>query len=192
MSIKMDLINAITDTFVIGKNDTRVGALALGLSDDTVLPLDALESQSSLQSYIVKNNGSLPSIAEFLRPDVGKVVYISNFISLRRLEHSVNHGGIMAIALIHVYVRLVNFNPKPRFQSRSLYSLRRRRWSNTGRAVFGNRCSSRELLARSASHVPQYRAPYITQEPATQAEACKFYREQNPNAAKMKRIPTCT
>ena len=75
MSIKKNFIQSIVDKFVVGKNDTRVGVVALGFLDDTVLPLDALESASSLGSYINNDNGSLPSITEFLRPDVGKVSF---------------------------------------------------------------------------------------------------------------------
>ena len=70
LSIKGNFIQSIVDKFLLGENDTRVGVVALGLLDDLVLPLDALESFSSFMSY---KNASLPSIAEFLRPDVAKV-----------------------------------------------------------------------------------------------------------------------
>lgn len=73
MSVKMNFIKSIRDKFVIGDNDTRVGALAVGLVDDAVLPLNVLESSRLLQSYMENNNDSLISIGEFLRPDVGKV-----------------------------------------------------------------------------------------------------------------------
>lgn len=70
LSIKGNFIQSIVDKFLLGENDTRIGVVALGLSDDLVLPLDALEIFSSFNSYI---NSSLPSIAGFLRPDVAKV-----------------------------------------------------------------------------------------------------------------------
>ena len=70
LSIEGNFIQSIADKFLLGENDTRVGVVALGLLDDLVLPLDALESFSSFMSY---KNASLPSIAEFLRPDVAKV-----------------------------------------------------------------------------------------------------------------------
>ena len=70
LSIKGNFIQSIVDKFLLGENDTRVGVVALGLLDDLVLPLDSLESFSSFMSY---KNASLPSIAEFLRPDVAKV-----------------------------------------------------------------------------------------------------------------------
>ena len=70
LSIEGNFIQSIVDKFLLGENDTRVGVVALGLLDDLVLPLDALESFSSFMSY---KNASLPSIAEFLRPDVAKV-----------------------------------------------------------------------------------------------------------------------
>ena len=70
LSIKGNFIQSIVDKFLLGENDTRIGVVALGLSDDLVLPLDALESFSSFNSYI---NSSLSSIAGFLRPDVAKV-----------------------------------------------------------------------------------------------------------------------
>lgn len=69
LSIKENFIQSIADKF-LGENDTLIGVVALGLSDDLVLPLDALESFSSFNSHI---NSSLPSIAEFLRPDFAKV-----------------------------------------------------------------------------------------------------------------------
>ena len=70
LSIEGNFIQSIVDKFLLGENDTRVGVVALGLLDDLVLPLDSLESFSSFMSY---KNASLPSIAEFLRPDVAKV-----------------------------------------------------------------------------------------------------------------------
>ena len=70
LSIEGNFIQSIVDKFLLGENDTRVGVVSLGLLDDLVLPLDALESFSSFMSY---KNASLPSIAEFLRPDVAKV-----------------------------------------------------------------------------------------------------------------------
>lgn len=70
LSIEGNFIQSIVDKFLLGENDTRIGVVALGLLDDLVLPLDALESLSSFNSYI---NSSLPSIAGFLRPDVAKV-----------------------------------------------------------------------------------------------------------------------
>ena len=70
LSIEGNFIQSIVDKFFLGENDTRVGVVALGLLDDLVLPLDSLESFSSFMSY---KNASLPSIAEFLRPDVAKV-----------------------------------------------------------------------------------------------------------------------
>ena len=73
MSVKMNFMKSIIDRFVIGTNNTRVGALAVGLLNDTTLPLDALESLQSLQSFIESSNDSLPSVELFLRADVGKV-----------------------------------------------------------------------------------------------------------------------
>ena len=70
LSIEGNFIQSVVDKFLLGENDTRVGVVALGLLDDLVLPLDSLESFSSFMSY---KNASLPSIAEFLRPDVAKV-----------------------------------------------------------------------------------------------------------------------
>lgn len=70
LSIEGNFIQSIVDKFLVGENDTRVGVVALGLLHDLVLPLDALESFSSFMSY---KNASLPSIVEFLRPDVAKV-----------------------------------------------------------------------------------------------------------------------
>ena len=73
MSIKMNFIKSIMDTFIIGKNNTRVLILAVGLINDTVVPLDLFDRPESLQSIIENNNGSLPSIEQLLRHDMVKV-----------------------------------------------------------------------------------------------------------------------
>lgn len=73
MSVKMNFMKSIIDRFVMGTNNTRVGVLAVSLLNDSTLPLDALESLESLQSFIESSSGQLPSVEQFLRPDVGKV-----------------------------------------------------------------------------------------------------------------------
>ena len=73
ISEKMNFIKSIIDRFVMGTNNTRVGVLAVGLLNNSTLPLDDLESLETLESFIESSSGQLPSVEQFLRPDVGKV-----------------------------------------------------------------------------------------------------------------------
>ena len=70
---KMNFIKSIIDRFVMGTNNTRVGVLAVGSLNNSTLPLDDLESLETLESFIESSSGQLPSVEQFLRPDVGKV-----------------------------------------------------------------------------------------------------------------------
>lgn len=88
LPIKKNFMKAVIDKFHIGVNDTRVGLLLIGASDEAVRPFSASQSIDAIKSYIdgLKDVGTSPGITSGLakaleaikdkRPDVKQVGFL--------------------------------------------------------------------------------------------------------------------
>ena len=73
LQFKLGFAKSIIDRFAAGVNQTRGKFVAMGLSNNSVHPLDVLEDEGKFTSYLENNKGSLISAEEFFRTNIVKV-----------------------------------------------------------------------------------------------------------------------